>query len=840
MTTSNNGPRSVRQIVDQKTGKPAQAHATSTVWVPGNLVFSTPTDKNQVTPFTTGKAYFADLIDECRKATTEICIAGWQISWDALLAPGMRLYDLLREVASKNKALNIYIMPWMRSLPVETYDRQTNAVLLSINDDLGTRQIHAFSSPSYADADQAFFAHHQKQVVIDRKVAYLGGMDLCYGRYDDATYDLHADKDGREAMNRYNGCVVQVGTVKESQVVNTDDLLGVVDNLRLPGVHAKSNADQAREKLSQPGHWQLKYQPASKIDSGDNARRTASDDEDFSTLDPQCQPRMPWQDVHCKVEGPAVSHLLRNFVLRWNIIAGARDKLKMPDAPETYAPAGNMQVQVLRSAPAGHRAAELKAQSPKPAQPQPAGLQADICSAMLLLIEKARRFIYIENQFFVSDFGREAERTPALSPAAQYINSFGDPWLNQNTMATAAAKHSSEHHGMGYGWLNSDLHDVLRPPVNKIVPALLESIARAIRADTKFHVYITLPVYSEGTLCTASTAVQVYWTMQTLVFGSNSLLNGIRRALKARELRQKKDNGFARAFEPGNNEYEDVEIERCFEYVTLLNLRNWVQLGNRYETEQIYVHTKTMIVDDLYALIGSANINDRSLLGSRDSELAVLVMDNDVGHADVNGKGSHTEVRGFARNLRMEIWKKLFGFTGGVRPATELKEAIEQPGKRASWQAIQQRAQKNAELYEAAFPWVPRSWVNDAKTGERVEASILPTWDRGAPAPPDAKWGRTGNLGSSMPFQKGFWNAPRHKPNSVDGLKLIKGFMTALPIMWTKDENNRFDYPTALVADNEAPASAEPSAPSESVDPVAQTAQATKPGGFETTELDIG
>lgn len=35
-----------------------------------------------------------------------------------------------------------------------------------------------------------------------------------------------------------------------------------------------------------------------------------------------------------------------------------------------------------------------------------------------------------------------------------------------------------------------------------------------------------------------------------------------------------------------------------------------------------------MIVDDDIALIGSANINDRSLLGSRDSEIAIVVKDS--------------------------------------------------------------------------------------------------------------------------------------------------------------------------------------------------------------------
>jgi phospholipase D1/2 len=37
----------------------------------------------------------------------------------------------------------------------------------------------------------------------------------------------------------------------------------------------------------------------------------------------------------------------------------------------------------------------------------------------------------------------------------------------------------------------------------------------------------------------------------------------------------------------------------------------------------IYIHSKGMIVDDEFVIIGSANINQRSMDGSRDTEIAM-------------------------------------------------------------------------------------------------------------------------------------------------------------------------------------------------------------------------
>ena len=69
----------------------------------------------------------------------------------------------------------------------------------------------------------------------------------------------------------------------------------------------------------------------------------------------------------------------------------------------------------------------------------------------------------------------------------------------------------------------------------------------------------------------------------------------------------------------------------------------------------IYVHSKLMIVDDKYVICGSANINDRSLLGSRDSEVAAVVKDEEFVNSTLNGV--KTQVGKYAFSLRQKIFK---------------------------------------------------------------------------------------------------------------------------------------------------------------------------------------
>lgn len=45
------------------------------------------------------------------------------------------------------------------------------------------------------------YTHHRKLVVIDRSIAFVGGMDLANGRYDSPTYSL-LDPDSQVFIGR--------------------------------------------------------------------------------------------------------------------------------------------------------------------------------------------------------------------------------------------------------------------------------------------------------------------------------------------------------------------------------------------------------------------------------------------------------------------------------------------------------------------------------------------------------------------------------------------------------------------------------------------------------------
>lgn len=75
--------------------------------------------------------------------------------------------------------------------------------------------------------------------------------------------------------------------------------------------------------------------------------------------------------------------------------------------------------------------------------------------------------------------------------------------------------------------------------------------------------------------------------------------------------------------------------------------------------DQVYIHAKAMIVDDRTVIIGSANINERSQRGDRDSELACIIRDTDM--IDSTMAGKPYKVGRFAHTMRIRLMREHLG-----------------------------------------------------------------------------------------------------------------------------------------------------------------------------------
>ncbi|MCK7228010.1 phospholipase D-like domain-containing protein [Enterobacter asburiae] len=734
--------------------------------------FAEYTEGNAVQAFLGGKAYFAALLTAFKQATKCIYITGWQVNWDAQLAEGIRLVDALLEAVQAAPQLQVYIMPWKNPAQVETYAAATERVFAAMNSHLKREVFHVQCAGSKSGM---MFSHHQKCVIVDERVAFVGGIDLAYGRYDDH-YGLQANADGRQGMNMYNSCIPPVSRQSsynpmEEYVIPT-------------GSFQRDNQQDARHEAERRQADSVQH----IIDNvlSHKLWQSSATSKDSTYLDPTVQPRMPWQDYQVQIEGPAVYDLVRNFVFRWNSYSHPYPDhpLKTPipdlDVPTTLpGKKGSCQVQVLRSASLDMRQDEHK-RMPNSA-PKARLKQDDILRSIHLLISKSEHFIYIENQFFVSAFGNSStEPEGELSPVAESIKPSLDTWATR--------------------LLPDD-----ESPQNPVAEWLGDRIKRAIFSQMQkpFHVYIVLPVNPEGRLDDPTIVAQIHLTRQSLVFGSHSLLNRIRRSLWVKQQLEAqlvpRREWYLRIPELeeqclAGKQYEEIEFSECDSYVTLLNLRDHAELNGTAVTEQIYVHSKLMIVDDRYVLVGSANINDRSLMGDRDSELAVLISDIAHSYTDLDGTGVAAPTRNFARELRQNAWRKWLGSAVG-----ECAEVLDKPALQAGWEKIQAQAKVNASIYETVFSFIPRdNYRTDGSddypgsTKNKVRSSIWPVIVANSTASESDK--------ENMPFSDAYWTGRRIQ--SSNNINSIKGYFTALPVHWTEGEENLIPYNMRLIASN--------------------------------------
>ncbi|XP_054946317.1 phospholipase D2 isoform X4 [Physeter macrocephalus] len=215
-----------------------------------------------------------------------------------------------------------------------------------------------------------------------------------------------------------------------------------------------------------------------------------------------------------------------------------------------------------------------------------------------------------------------------------------------------------------------------RTVLNKVGDEIVDRILKAHKQGQCFRVYMLLPLLPgfEGDISTGggnSMQAILHFTYRTLCRGEYSMLHRLKAAM--------------------GTAWRD--------YISICGLRTHGELGRHPVSELIYIHSKMLIADDRTVIIGSANINDRSLLGKRDSELAVLIEDTEMEASLMNGV--EYQAGRFALSLRKHCFSVILG--ADARPDLDLRDPVCDD----FFQSWQDTAESNANIYEQIFRCLP-------------------------------------------------------------------------------------------------------------------------------------
>jgi phospholipase D1/2 len=153
--------------------------------------------------------------------------------------------------------------------------------------------------------------------------------------------------------------------------------------------------------------------------------------------------------------------------------------------------------------------------------------------------------------------------------------------------------------------------DVKAQKRNHIPKAIVNRIVEKHRNGDNFHVYILLPMFPEGAPDATKLVPVRYFQWQTIMGMKNELVQ----RLQALGNNGKTWKDYLSFYFLGNRTAAPQNIP-----LTTTTRQGRVRASQRY---MIYVHSKMMIVDDKWIIIGSANLNERSMSGSMDSEVCV-------------------------------------------------------------------------------------------------------------------------------------------------------------------------------------------------------------------------
>ncbi|KAG1748704.1 phospholipase D [Suillus lakei] len=438
-----------------------------------------------------------------------------------------RLDHLLERKAKEGVKIHIILYQEVSNRTTPTDSNYAKQRLVSLHPNIMVQR-----SPSHFQTGTFYWAHHEKLCVIDETIAFMGGIDLCFGRCE----------------------------------VNPDiDQLSSLNNFKDGILHSMSSSMTRSYRQKRFEIWPGKDYSNPRVLDFHTLNKPSEDMYDRAKV-----PRMPWHDVGMQVVGQPARDLARHFVERWNYLLRLKNHSRaMPFLlpPPEFKPGelaamgltGTCEMQICRSAGPWSLGTSNRTEH-------------SIQNAYLKAIEMSEHFVYIENQFFI---------TSTVVNDVKIENRIGD--------------------------------------------ALVDRITRAHRERTPWKCCIVIPLlpgfpFSIDHSDASAIRIIVECQNRTICRGPNSIFSRLRK------------EGIDKL---GQN------AERCM------------------TTEIVYIHGKVCIVDDRLAIIGSANINERSQRGDRDSEIAAVIRDTDL--IDGTMAGKPFKVGRFAHTLRMRLMREHVG-----------------------------------------------------------------------------------------------------------------------------------------------------------------------------------
>ena len=658
--------------------------------------------------FCDGRDYFTDLFYQLMQAKQTIFITDWWLSPEVFLLRPVdekiylemnktgqitkdlgnkmtRLMDVLNHKAKEG--VKIYILVYYEcSLALTLNSKHTEDILKGLD-----ANIKVTRHPS--DAFTLLWSHHEKLVIIDQMIGYVGGLDLCWGRYD---FKEHPIYEPPNPQREYHFPLID-------------------------------------------------YSNARICDFTDVQKYTIESVKRQDTI------RMPWHDVHSKIIGPAVSDIARHFIERWNHANFADRKERGLTSINQGASFSQNKFNFwgIFSGVLKKKSAQIKA---KNSTENPL---EKLKSTQTIEIPENEKIGYNENKLIEDNFMKDKDKidddhllvkkgtVSYYDTLVQRMGKLGNQamaidlehQISNDEMYKKYFKEDSITSNVQVLRSSSEWSAGLKNTENSILKAYYELISNA-----KHYIYIENQFFVSKSW-TDEEKKQCKHSISDIV--KNEIALYIRKRIE--KAYQNKENfkvyifvpllpGFAG--EPEDSSTLQIILKHTYagvcknhglslieqlqkvmgnawcNYIGFYSLRNHCLVNGVPKTEIIYIHSKLMIVDDNKVLLGSANINDRSMLGMRDSEFAVIIKEkkqsidkrcnrNFVMNGDKNYRAAN-----FATSFRKDLMAEHLG----LDPTDPI---LDDPVSNELFSLIVNRANSNTQIYRDIFGCYPDDSYNN-------------------------------------------------------------------------------------------------------------------------------